>query len=905
MAPPSSRGSASMASVRMITAPLLIATSTFVLVSIGLMGATSHPLVSTIWPASGFAVAALATQGWAVAPAIALGAALSNWIHGAPAPTAAVLGVANALGPFVAVSALRQLRFHRRLPTARDGALFIMFAGAIGPMVSATIGIAGLQLADATGGVGLWLTWWTGDALGALAFGPWFLLLLRRRPSARNGNIMGRAIVSGIVVVSTAVSIIAGARFSWALFLVVGWRIVRDGVSGAATVLMQAAMTGTALLLLSDPGRSGSLGIALEYNQSLLLGLSASGLLFATFWQQHLEVFERQQRLERLRTIGEQLTGSGSWEWETRTGRLSWSDGLLEIFGIERATFRGRVEDFLDRLHPDDRPAVFHELQSALTHGHRFGGEERIVRATDGEVRTLASFGRVQRDAGGHAVLVGACLDVTERRVQEAHLRRALGHLTAVIDSSPLAIVEVRRDCRVLAWNASAERLFGWRSAEVISLSDPAVPEDCWPLYASALARAFEGETITLDAQRRVTKSGAELRVRVSLAPVRTGRDDVESVIAILEDVTARHRLEAALRRSEAELVDLIESAPVGIYRKTPDGELLMANRALAHLLGYSSPDELCTRGRRHTLYHNPDERERLLRAFAEGAQSLAAVVALTRKDGSSVRVQWDARAVRDGKGRVLYHECFVRDLTARLSAERELRESRDKLSELSRRVIAAQEAERQSIARGLHDEVGQTLTAIRLSLAALQSRVGLETPPPELEDSFAMLDLASRSVLELSLDLRPAVLDDIGLDAALRWYLHRAADRANLTVEFRSSLGGLRIDAAVEVCCYRIAQEAMTNVLRHASARHVCAQLELRDATLSFALRDDGTGFDVSAMHQAPSEARLGLLGMTERAALVGGRVEVRSGPHGTEVLLRVPTPSTIDRDAVREVAS
>lgn len=874
---------------------LKIGAGTFVLVSLGLLGATNHPLVSTIWPAAGFALAAFLTRGRELALTIAIVAAIANWMHAAPLPSAVVLGGANALGPLVAVTILRRLDFNPQFSSLRDGLLFIAYGGLLGPLVSASIGVAGLRLISETdAGVATWLTWWTGDAVGVLAFGPWFLLFLRNpvRPSF-SVTLRGVAVAS-LVIAATVVPIIVSTRLSWVLFIVVGWRAVKDGMIGAAAAIVVSAIVGTAVLLLADTSESLGLAQALEFNQSLLLGLSVAGLLFSSFWQQHLEALARQQRLERLRTIGEQLTGSGSWEWETHTGRLGWSDGLLEIFGLERRAFSGQVEDFTDRLHPDDKAAVMDTLQSALDRGEGFSFEERIVRGSDGEIRTLESFGRVQCDADGHAVLVGTCLDVTERRQQEVQLRRTLAHLRAVIDSSPLATLELSRDARVLAWNASAERLFGWRSDEIVGVRNPLVPPDGWPTYAEALEKAFGGETVVIGAQRRISKSGADLIARVSLAPVHTGHDVVESVIAILEDVTARERLEAELRRSEADLLDLIDSAPVGIYRKTLDGELLMANRALANLLGYSSPEDLCATSRRQVLYHDTAERERLFSAFARGAQSLASVVALRRKDGSSVRVQWDARAVRDAEGKVIYHECFVRDLTARLNAEHALRESRDKLSELSRRVIVAQEAERQSIARGLHDEIGQTLTAIRLSLTALQTRLGSDSPAPELEDSLAMLDLASRSVLELSVDLRPSVLDDIGLEAALHWYLHRSASRAQIDVTFQSTLGGTRLDSSVEVCCYRIAQEAMTNVLRHASARHVEVTLHCQDGNLVFALKDDGTGFDVHAMSKAPHEARLGLLGMAERAALLAGTVDLLSGPGGTQMLLTLPLTST-----------
>jgi signal transduction histidine kinase len=208
--------------------------------------------------------------------------------------------------------------------------------------------------------------------------------------------------------------------------------------------------------------------------------------------------------------------------------------------------------------------------------------------------------------------------------------------------------------------------------------------------------------------------------------------------------------------------------------------------------------------------------------------------------------------------------------------------------------MIGAQEAERRAISRGLHDEVGQTLTAVRLGLAALRTQWPGPRPPPELADTIVAVDSARHAVLELALDLRPSILDDLGLEAALRWFADRLGRRGSVRVRVTSRLAERRLESHVETACYRIAQEALTNVVRHAQADSVEVALGVHAGQLELAITDDGGGFDVAASARVPLDDRLGLVGMAERAELTGGRLQVHSAPgRGTRITARFPLGS------------
>ena len=228
-------------------------------------------------------------------------------------------------------------------------------------------------------------------------------------------------------------------------------------------------------------------------------------------------------------------------------------------------------------------------------------------------------------------------------------------------------------------------------------------------------------------------------------------------------------------------------------------------------------------------------------------------------------------------------------DLMAQALEQRELdrRRATHKLQVLSQRLVEVQESERRSIARELHDEIGQTLTVAEMNLqAALNSP---QTGPIErrLADSIEAVGRVQEQVHDLSLNLRPSMLDDLGLEPALRWYTNRQASLTGIKAEFRSEPLERRIDAIIETECFRIGQEALTNVVRHSKARNVTVELKQRNGQLHLIVRDDGVGFEVENVREkAMHGASLGLLSMEERAALAGGGLEFHSAPgKGTEI--------------------
>ncbi len=226
---------------------------------------------------------------------------------------------------------------------------------------------------------------------------------------------------------------------------------------------------------------------------------------------------------------------------------------------------------------------------------------------------------------------------------------------------------------------------------------------------------------------------------------------------------------------------------------------------------------------------------------------------------------------------------------------EARLHESRERenlRAELFRKVVAAQEAERQRIARDLHDETGQSLTAIGMGLRGLADENKKKRAPTDtLRQLQSLTSDALRELQRIISDLRPAHLDDLGLSATLRWYTSRLQEITHLTIKVDVNGEEHALDETVKIAIFRIIQEALNNIIKHSRASSVRVSLEYKEKSAHILVRDNGIGFDMDTVQNRIGRVSLGLAGMAERAALLGGTVEVHSRPnYGTEVEAVIP---------------
>lgn len=235
--------------------------------------------------------------------------------------------------------------------------------------------------------------------------------------------------------------------------------------------------------------------------------------------------------------------------------------------------------------------------------------------------------------------------------------------------------------------------------------------------------------------------------------------------------------------------------------------------------------------------------------------------------------------------------------------AEEEVIRHRQQLETLSRRLLQAQEEERRAIARELHDEVGQILTVLKINLVLTQREVRDSVGPRLLAESVDLVDRLIGQVRDLWRNLRPSLLDELGLPAALQALVDSAAKRAGLDVEFQADPRIERLAPDWEITCYRVVQESLTNVIRHSRAQCVRVELAQSEAYFHMSIVDDGIGFDVEEVLSGTSAgAHMGLLGMRERLSLVGGTLSIESRPgHGTQVRVSLPLRGSVESGKAR----
>jgi PAS domain S-box-containing protein len=221
-----------------------------------------------------------------------------------------------------------------------------------------------------------------------------------------------------------------------------------------------------------------------------------------------------------------------------------------------------------------------------------------------------------------------------------------------------------------------------------------------------------------------------------------------------------------------------------------------------------------------------------------------------------------------------------------------QMQQSQERLRYLSQQLVEVQEKERYDLARELHDQVGQTLSALKLHIQLTKNAPHASPIVEELQQCLQMVEGAIHQVRDLARNLRPSVLDDFGLEPALRWHLDNQAQLAGFTWELNCQIPEDRLPGEIETVCYRVAQVAITNVVNHARASHVTLQVWLEENVLKMDICDNGIGFDVpKAIHQASLGKTLGLLSMTERTELLGGKIDIESKPgKGTCVHMQLP---------------
>jgi PAS domain S-box-containing protein len=482
--------------------------------------------------------------------------------------------------------------------------------------------------------------------------------------------------------------------------------------------------------------------------------------------------------------------------------------------------------------------------------------------------------------------------------VERAHLRQlqdSAQRYRAIIDYFPEAVCVVDPQGQYLERNATAQQLTGMGTDDVKGRSflDLVVQEDR-PQALAAVMQAKQGTPATT--QFRVyTADQRVLHADLTAVPIVVD-DQVTAIFGVTRNVTDRVEAERRLKVSEAKFRALFEQSRDGVLLHLGDGvnqpwQLIMANQAACKMLGRSE-DELRRGGLE--LIASVDAADPAYQAGLAEAQQTGTYRAehlCRRADGTTFMVEVTSSRVTTEAGDT-YCSTVFRDISDRKRAERELRHSHENLRQMWKILQGAREQEQKRLARELHDDVGQLITALKLEIGQLKRRpvADQEFLDNKIADLEVLLDAVFDASRRLVVGLRPRALDDVGLAAACESLLQSFSQSTGIAHTFNCSHAEFTFEDALATSAFRIVQEALTNVARHARATQVAVELSLDEQRGAFiiTIKDDGRGFDPSSLAERLS---FGLLGMRERVHSHNGELSIDSAPGcGTQIAIELP---------------
>lgn len=564
----------------------------------------------------------------------------------------------------------------------------------------------------------------------------------------------------------------------------------------------------------------------------------------------------------------------------------------LKMLGYAREEIIGRMN--IRRLLTEESLRKFQTYFSKVVAFEEIRDVDFELIRKDGTLLPIQVSASAIRDKNGRFLMTRTIIfDLSERKAMEDQLRRGEERFRTLFRSirDQVFVREMLADGgpgRLIEVNDVACEQLGYSRDEL--LAQPPFHLYPKPPSESELANYFQalegGENVVIEQTQR-TKDGRLIPVEISSNQVTLHGRMLR--IALVRDISERKRNEEALRL----LRRAIESSADGVMitGRTDDAkpDIQYINPAFEKMTGYRADEVL---GRRPYFLHGSPQDEApladLYRAF-EAGRAARATIRMLRKDGSDFCCEVLASPVMDERDQTTHYVASFNDVTSRMAIEAELLESREQLRKLASHDDGVREIERKNIARELHDELGQLLTVLKMNISLLQMRY--DELPDLVEKTEEMRLLVEKTigvVRNTVSNLRPAALD-LGIVGALEWLVEDFARHTGVACRYTGQDAEPVLDEKLATVVFRIAQESLTNIARHAAARNVEVRLVCDHGILRLFIDDDGCGFDPSAITR--DHSHFGLLGMQERVTMLNGEFQISSSPgKGARVSIEIP---------------
>jgi PAS domain S-box-containing protein len=483
--------------------------------------------------------------------------------------------------------------------------------------------------------------------------------------------------------------------------------------------------------------------------------------------------------------------------------------------------------------------------------------------------------------------------DITERKKSEESLKHSEEIRQLIMNSSLDAIICIDKNGIITGWNQQAEKIFGWKEDEMTGkhLNETIIParyrkaqEMEFLNFTQAEESPFINRVIELTA---LNKNGKEFPIEFSIAPIR--QHDHEFFCSFIRDISQRKTAEQELRLSAEKYKLLFEKNPLPMWMiSTSDDCFVDVNDAALVQYGYGKEEFMSL----NTIKLRPGEDEK--RHLTESKENIPGksyrgIWRHQKKNHSIINVEIYANDfMHEGKQARLI---LANDISEKIKAEEGLKHSYDEIRQLASHLQDIREEERAGIAREIHDELGQQLTGLKMDISWVSKRLNSEKDAQikeKLNSTLDLLDVTINTVRRIATDLRPSILDDLGLIATLEWQCEEFERRTGIKTRFVEDMTEFDFPPQMAIGLFRICQESLTNIARHSAARNVIITLQQVGFELRLTITDNGKGFDTA---KTDDRRTLGLLGMRERTLMMGGKYEMTSEKDkGTTLSVTIP---------------
>lgn len=477
--------------------------------------------------------------------------------------------------------------------------------------------------------------------------------------------------------------------------------------------------------------------------------------------------------------------------------------------------------------------------------------------------------------------------NITDKKRAEQSLEEARKRYERIMETVQEGIWHIDENTRTTYVNRYLSKLLGYPTEEIVSKSPL---EFITPQHRNKALENIEERKKGISKQHELSfynRKGEVIHALIQSTPVYNGQQYAGSISTLL-DITQKKKAEEELRLSEHKYRVIFENNPLPLFMlEYPKRNFVAVNDAFVQKFGYSKSEleNMNIRAlRRPDEVHKSDEIARLL----EEKKQFRERMFLRKKDGGDLLFDVQAaEVIFEGKKVFL---ASAHDITELAKAEEALLQTNKQLRELTIHLQKIREEERQHISREIHDELGQHLTALKLDLSWIARKMTTqrESIVTKIKSSLDLVNGTIHTVRRLATELRPAMLDELGLAEAIRWQTNEFSRRTGIKVEFETTADEFVFPPDISISFFRILQESLTNIARHAEAGAVKCRLYSTDSFLQLEICDDGKGFHA---YNAGDKRSLGLLGIKERVAMLHGEYQLSSEPmKGTKLMVKVP---------------